>query len=271
MFLFITSIRHPYNCFSYKRVECLLENTLRSVCNQSSFRYKVLVVCNQIPTIEIYESVEFLVVDFPPPSKLNQPQTGMKAIRMDRGCKYMAGLAYARRFDPSFIMFFDADDYISNRIVDHVDSQPEEYAWYIDRGYQYQFGDTRLSQVLNFNLHCGTSLIYPYSMLDVPAELADTPSISSIIQHSDNNFLNYILGSHRAAVSVFQSKGFAFKPLPFFGAIWTLGNGENHSGKFGSPGELPITQAIRTEFAFDPQAIPKNLPFDQNSRESQLY
>ncbi|GMR06227.1 MAG: glycosyltransferase family A protein [Gammaproteobacteria bacterium] len=255
MFLFITSLRHPTNCHSYERVGHLLENTLRSVCNQSSDCFKVLVVCNQIPDINVNQCVEFLEVDFPAPSSLNQPQTGMAAIRIDRGSKYMAGLIYARRYQPAFVMFFDADDYISNRIVEHVDSQPDRCGWYIDRGYRYQFGDTQLSHLSDFHHHCGTGIIYPYSTLDIPAKLTEKPTILSIQAHTEEKYLKNILGSHRAAVGFHQSRGYIFKPLPFTGAIWVLGNGENHSGSCGNPGDIPITEEISAEFAFEP-ALP---------------
>lgn len=251
MFLFITSLRHPTNCHSYERVGRLLENTLRSVCNQSSDCFKVLVVCNQVPEISVNQNVEFLEVDFPPPSSLSQPQTGMEAIRIDRGSKYMAALVHARQSQPSFVMFFDADDYISNRIVDYVDNQPDSCGWYINTGYRYQYGDTHLSHQPDFYQQCGTSLIYPYSMLDVPSKLIGNPGLANIKLHTDEKYLKYILGSHRIAVKIHQSQGHSFRPLPFAGAIWILGNGENHSGKNGKSGDLPVTDEIRNEFSFD--------------------
>ena len=252
MFIFITSLRHPKNCNSYERVGDLLENTLQSVCQQTSDRFIVLVVCNKVPRINVNPNVEFLEVDFPAPSALTHPQTGMEAIRIDRGCKYMAGLVYARRYDPCSVMFFDADDYISNKIVEHVESQPERCGWYIENGYQYQFGDTHLSYLPRFHHHCGTSLIYPYAMLDVPAKLDGKPDMSSIQSHTEETYLTNILGSHRAAVVFHQAKGFTFKPMPFPAAIWMLGNGENHSGRKGISGNIPITAKIRDEFSFYP-------------------
>lgn len=255
MFYFITSLRHPGNCNSYDRVSFLLENTLRSVCKQTSENFKVLVVCNKIPAINVNKSVEFLEVDFPAPSSLNRAQTGMEAIRSDRGYKYMAGLIYIRPYNPSYVMFFDADDFISNRIVEFVTQQKEKCGWYIETGYQFQTGDTHLSSMSNFHHHCGTSLIYPYSMLEIPSGLAGEVNLSSIKRYSDENYLKNVLGSHRAAVMIHQSWGYSFRPLPFPCAIWILGTGENHSGKNGHPGDIAISNEISNEFSFFPAEI----------------
>ena len=252
MFIFITSLRHPNNCNSYERIGYLLKKTLQSVCNQTNDNFKVLVVCNELPNIEVSPQVEFLVVEFPAPSKLTKPETGMGAIRIDRGSKYMAGLVFAHRYNPSFVMFFDADDYVSSQIVNHVSSHPVRSGWFVKTGYQYKYGDSCLSRLDEFHQHCGTSLIYPYDLLEVPAELTGNSSFLSIQKHTDEKYLTLILGSHRLSVMVHRSQGHIFQPLPFTGAIWTLGNGENHSGIKGRPGTIPITDEIRDEFSFYP-------------------
>ncbi|MCK5361144.1 MAG: glycosyltransferase family 2 protein [Gammaproteobacteria bacterium] len=255
MFIFITSLKHPKNCYSYERVGYLLDKTLQSVCQQTDIDFKVLVVCNQIPDIKVSQHVEFIEVDFPAPSHLDHPHTGMDAIRVDRGSKYMAGLIYARRYDPLFIMFFDADDFISNQIVEFVAGQTVQSGWYIDSGYQYQFGDSRLTHLPDFYFHCGTSLIYPYRMLDIPEAIIKNPDFLSIQQHTDGKYLKHVLGSHRLSVSIHQSQGHAFNPVPFPAAIWMLGNGENHSGKKGKLGDLPINKEICDEFSFYPEQL----------------
>ena len=218
-------------------------------------RFRVLVVCNRVPDIDANPQVEYLKVDFPAPSYSNRPETGMEAIRVDRGCKYLVGLIQARRYQPSHVMFFDADDLISDRIANFVGDGHDPDGWYIETGYQYCVGDTKLSIQSDFHRHCGSSLIYSYDMLDLPPELDENADMPSIIRHADEKVLKYVLGSHRVAIRFFQSQGFTFRPLPFVGAIWVLGNGENHSGKKGKPGEVPITDGIRDEFSFDPQKL----------------
>lgn len=70
MLVFITSVVHPDNCFSYERVWQLLNNTLYSVCSQLDQDFRVIVVCNQrLPLVHHAELInrytEFIVVDFP--------------------------------------------------------------------------------------------------------------------------------------------------------------------------------------------------------------
>ena len=113
MLAFITSVRHPLNSNSYPRVIQLLDRTLSSVCRQTDRDFQVVVVCNEIPDLSSRDNVHFTKVDFPPPNRNASAETGLDAIRLDRGTKYFVGLLYAARFEPSHVMFFDADDYLS--------------------------------------------------------------------------------------------------------------------------------------------------------------
>ncbi len=71
MIVFITSLRHPANAHSYPRVLHLLEDTLRSVCNQTTDNFRVIVVCNEIPTLSFsHPNISFVAVPFPPGATL---------------------------------------------------------------------------------------------------------------------------------------------------------------------------------------------------------
>ncbi|MDH3377678.1 MAG: glycosyltransferase family 2 protein [Gammaproteobacteria bacterium] len=256
MLVFITSIRHPRNCNSYDRVVQLLDQTLNSVCAQTSINYHVVVVANKTPDLVDRKNVHFVEVTFPPPSELEQPNTGMQAIRVDRGSKYVVGLIYAKRFMPDYIMFFDADDYISRRIVEFVEQNPTEDGWYFEHGYRYKYGSDKVTLLDEFNKACGTSHIIRYSLFEIPKELTVGSPLSSIEDKIDSRYLNFTLGSHRFARRQFREIGVTLSALPFPGAVWVLGNGENHSGKKGRPGDLPLTDRIREEFTlYEPATI----------------
>ena len=146
MLVFITSIRHPWNCNSYTRVGKLALLAIQSVCNQTGSMFEVVVVCNRIPQEPFPDNVHFLEVGFPPPSPVKAPTTGMRAIRLDRGSKYVAGVAYARRFSPSHIMFFDVDDLVSNRLSEFVNQADSTTGWIMPRGYKLRYGSDYLAQ-----------------------------------------------------------------------------------------------------------------------------
>ena len=59
-----------------------------------------------------------------------------------------------------------------------------------------------------------------------------------------------MLGSHRMTASMLAKNGVILNPLPFHGAIWVKGTGENHSGESGANGSVPVDDAMRNEFAF---------------------
>lgn len=70
MLVFMTSVVHPDNCYSYEKIWQLLNNTLYSVCSQLDQNFRVIVVCNQqLPLFHHAELInrytEFIVVDFP--------------------------------------------------------------------------------------------------------------------------------------------------------------------------------------------------------------
>ena len=250
MLVFITSIRHPRNSNSYLRVIRLLEQSLASVCAQTRPDFRVVVVCNEVPRLSERDRVDYVEVDFPPPSDLQKPTTGMSAIRIDRGAKYTVGLIHARQYSPDYIMFFDADDYISNRIVAFVKNYPRVHGWYFEQGYSYKQGSNRIELIDNFYKLCGTSHIFNQSLFDLPAALSVHSPLDSILSAIDPQYLNNMMGSHRVSRLIYSSRGFDLDRLPFPGAVWVLGNGENHSGLGGNSGNIPLTQDMIDEFQF---------------------
>ena len=70
MLVFVTSVVHPDNCYSYEKIWQLLNNTLYSVCSQQDQDFRVIVICGkQMPLFHHAELInrhtEFIVVDFP--------------------------------------------------------------------------------------------------------------------------------------------------------------------------------------------------------------
>jgi hypothetical protein len=249
LLLFLTSVRHPHNCRSYRRVSDLLSMTLASVCRQDDDRFVVVVVCNLEPEYGSGDGVHYLCVDFPPPSELSRPNTGMEAIRVDRGAKYVAGLAFARRFRPSHVMFFDADDLVSRKLCGFVQARSTCPGWYLDIGYQYELGRKSMSPLAGFHKHCGTSLIVRHDLIDIDPRLTEASRLDEILRRTDTKYLKYVLGSHRLAVHHHRRSGHPLAALPFPGAVWVLGTGENHSGRSAPPGTVPLTPELIDEFS----------------------
>jgi hypothetical protein len=260
--VFLTSIRHPLNSNSYDRVLALLENTLRSIRAQSDPEWRAIVVCNERPERPFDDPrVVYLPVAFPPPSDVAHACIGMDALRLDRGCKYLVGLAHAARFAPDHVMFFDADDFVSNRVAAFANAHAAAAGWYIPQGYVYDEELALFGRLDNFHLICGTSHIVRYDALPMPEGVRDDATQEWILEHVAHRFLFETLGSHRWLVEDLAARGHVLEPMPFRAALYFIGNGENHTARIVATAlwaggedqleqlDLDEARAIRAEFA----------------------
>lgn len=257
MIAFITSVRHPNNSTNYKKVEYLLERTLKSVCGQKDQDYCVIVVCNKVPTsFSSSEKVHFVQVDFPPPSLLQEARIEIPAILKDKSTKYVVGLIKAKEYNPDYVMFFDADDLIHCGISEYANANVHGNGWFINNGFVYRDGGLLISEVANFHQLCGTSNILKFDLICPPKELTLAVSQEKILDAIDNDFLYKILAGHRSTVSWFKERGAELKPYPFVAAIWVTNTGENHSGVnfFGRP--RFISSDIIRNFNFEIPSAP---------------
>lgn len=229
MLAFVTSLRHPQNSADYGRVELLLEQTLASVAAQQGDNFVIIVVGNKRPAFELPRRTHFVEVDFPAPAPPTGPRTDRDAFVWDKGTKIGAGLVAAREFAPDYVMIFDADDYVSNRLAAFVASAPRSPGWVITRGWMYSYTREVAKPIERFNRTCGTSFIMSFEAYAVP-EL-QIGSGQREIADAFGDRLYSVLGAHRNAREWFTEHSFAPADLPFRGAVYNVDTGENHSGK----------------------------------------
>ena len=238
MFTFITSVRHPKNSFYYERVWDLLRDTLFSVCSQTDKDFRVIVVCNRIlddfsDNHRIKDHVEFVEVGFDSPSLADGPVTGVPACNYDRGLKFVVGLIAAEKYDPEYVMFFDADDFISDKIVSSVKDMPGRMGWWFDRGVYVQ--NYKITHRVGFRETCGTSHILNYRTLITDISM-DKLSVESSAKDIRDNvhpfFLKGVLGCHMNYETYFFNCYDSLEKWPnVTAAAYNMGTGENHSGK----------------------------------------
>lgn len=248
MIVFITSVRHPHNCNQYQKVLSLLNGSLRSVCGQEDNDFRVICVCNERPEIAFKDArIEYLVVNFPPPSTLANAQTGLGAVRHDKGAKYAVGLLHAKKLNPEYVMFFDADDFIHRDIAGYCNQRPGENGWYVENGFVY-WGGMLYSPLELFYKWCGTCNILNYNLIELPVHLTPSSTFDEIISFTDNWFLTRILGAHPFTVDYFADRGHPLAPLPFPGAVYARETGENHSGIFIGNRPKILTKNLANDF-----------------------
>jgi len=213
MLVFIIPVKSAQVSGSWGNFSKLFERTLKSVSNQTSNNFKIVVVCHEKPETNFtHKNLEFIQISFSPP-KLhpsdNEKNNAMK--EEDKSKKILAGAEHAKKYNPDYVMVVDADDCISNKIVAFVDKNmgEKEVGWHFNKGYLYREGDKFITlNKKNFNTLCGTCIIVK------PAYIEDI-------------FINktHLLYVHKTTK---LKNGASLKPLPIPGAIYSVGNGENH-------------------------------------------
>ena len=264
MIVFITSIKHPLNCNFYDRVLTLAEQTLWSVCNQSLGAFRVIVVCNQVPALSgLHRNIQFVQVNFPPPSHQASSHIAVEEVRLDKGSKYLIGLLHARKFNPSHIMFFDCDDFISNRIARYVSENSYGNGWFVNSGYVYDARERKFFALdEGFQTKCGTCYIVRAALFEVPLDFPTSASQASILAHFGNAYVCQLLGSHRYLHDYLSGKGVLLKPLPFKGVVYHAGHGENWSRNFDFARRLSkveLTDDLRREFNLSAEGVPPQM------------
>ncbi|MFE1748809.1 hypothetical protein [Coleofasciculus sp. H7-2] len=155
-------------------------------------------------------------------------------------------------------MIVDVDDCVSKHLAEFVSQHSQSNGWYVDKGYVYQDGNRFIYyKKYAFNRSCGTCRIVRYNLYDLPEKMEDA-NLTSLI-HLDYHKLTEI------------KQGVRLKQLPFEGAVYIIGNGENiyqagFDTFFGA--KVGITLSIRSRIreAFNYRLLTKSI-----RREFGLY
>lgn len=242
---FVTSVRHPINSSDYSRVEELLRTTLASWSRQDHPGWLGVVVGNRQPSVELPRGVEFLQVDFEPPSQLRGPRTGIPAVLKDKGTKLAVGLDVARTRGATHIMFVDADDFISRRLASYVAAHKDEPGWTITHGWRYNSKRRALREHAgDFHLQCGSSHLVRADLYPRP-ELPARPTQSDLYAGYGDKLERWI-GSH-----MHIHDDLTLAELPFHGAIYQVGTTETHSGNGMGGWGRPVPASVAEEFGVE--------------------
>jgi hypothetical protein len=230
MLAFIIPVKHPARSNSYEVTLDLLRRTLDSVEAQTDPRFAVVVVCNERPAWGSDNARRmFVEVDFPPAAPPAERGQMHSWGFLDKGAKLAVGLLHARRFNPTHVMFVDADDFVSRRLASYVAANPAAPGWYVDEGlfYSKQF---KVAEVLEkFWSLCGTSHILRADLVPVDLDLAAAVSPPAVVQALGQFYVERVLGCHLDFKPHVAKMGVELSPLPFHGAVWQADTGENSS------------------------------------------
>jgi hypothetical protein len=211
---FVVPLQSPDSSKDWKSVEKLCQRTLRSICSQTCSDFKVILVCNKAPR-NIIQLAGLQVVEetFPIPGPTSAERMNDKWLKVKRG------LVEARQNGPGYIMICDADDCVSNQLAEFCERSPRCAGWSLDRAFIHDEGSSWLFLRDGFARLCGTSAM-------VWAEPHELPS--SMDDPIDRYFL--LCHGHGVISDFLSSVGRPLAPLPFPGAVYCTGTGENDSG-----------------------------------------
>jgi hypothetical protein len=213
MLIFIVPLKSKEVSKSWANTCQLLERSLYSICNQTDLRFKVIVVCSTRPEIQFdHPNIEYLEVDFDVPKTYSEKE-------LDKGRKVVRGLLYARDFSPSHIMVVDADDCISCNLVKYVNENSNASGWVLNNGYVYQEDSHFIYyRKSHFYSWCGTCNIIKFDACPLP---------DKDVKFSEDIALYYSGKNHANIKEDLKKQGYLLEALPFVGAVYIIGNGEN--------------------------------------------
>jgi hypothetical protein len=213
---FVIPLKSQKISSNWNQVSNILERTLRSIYNQSSDEYRVLVVCNEIPELKQIHAkgdskTEFFQVDY------GDLPTTIREKDSDKSRKIWAGInVLILDENISHIMILDADDLVSSSLVEFVCSHKSSNGWFMNSGFEYPEGK-KIVYYRSYGIHyrTGSSHIIRKDILkryaDVPFDLVDI------------EFLY-----HQNIRSEMISSNTPLEPFPFPGIVYVVEHGENH-------------------------------------------
>ena len=212
MLVFIIPVKSKQVSKDWSLVCKLFERTLRSVCNQTSSEFKVIVVCHELPDINFtHPHVTYFQVNF------DIPDEDYLSKEKDKMHKMLVGLNIVQDFAPSHIMFVDADDCISKKIAQFVIENYSFNGWFLNSGYEYREDiKSLIVRNKNFHIRTNTSHIIKNKLLEpyINMNINDIKPENCILYHIDT-------------AKILKNQGNPLVALPFKGAVYITDNGEN--------------------------------------------
>ena len=228
-------------------IESLFNRTLKSIYNQSVDDFRIIVACHEIPAIStpIDSRLEFLQADYKPPKMAGDitMDKSQEHIRLsDKGAKkdMLANKLY--EYGGGYVMFVDADDLISRRLVEYVLRDGHKYGYIIKKGYEYNYQSSMIKYEFWFHRICGSSLILNLSKEDLATHKG--------IKNSTSAYTKLMSRGHYYVNENSRKLRRPLKTLPFFGAMYVINTGENESQMFDNIGwKRKIMRLVIPEFA----------------------
>ncbi|MBU3017173.1 hypothetical protein KO519_05605 [Paraglaciecola agarilytica] len=282
MVVFLTPLAHPNSVKNIRQIERLLDITCHSLLSQTDQDFRLVVICNEIPSINFTQNskVIFHLVKFPPlkTDRLNKIQVNdpdYKLFMRDKGVRLLSGLLFSQQFNPDYIFPLDYDDWLNINIVDHLHRSTKSPVWYVEGGYTVNFKIKEYKRRHGMLRYCGSVFAFENNFL---LELANINSKTlldaystkeELISATSDQFVEDILGNHVFGYYHFSRLGLPPRPFPFRAMAWVTETGANVSKTPGGIDGIPINSNFCKLFGLPKPLINQtNVPIIPKIREA---
>lgn len=212
-FSFAIPLRSRATAHDWNRVCQLLNHTLLSVLQQDDPDFSVLLACHEAPDIPVVANprVTVFLADSAIPTTFAEQMA-------DKGRKTRICAAAHKARGGGYLMFLDADDMVSRKLVSYVRAHPPKFGYVITKGYYYDSKTGEYHRLVPFDKRCGSGAIFRFSVDDLP----DDPN-------DPRETISDQFRSHMKWREVAQRLGRRLEPLGFPGAVHVVETGENVS------------------------------------------
>lgn len=159
----------------------LLNNTIRSILNQSVNNYKVFVVYSDEPTIQLkHDNLSYIKAPFPfwefdqvslaNPGKFPSNSRRLAERRFDKGRKILWGCKFAVEQGCTYLMSVDSDDLVSNKLVAYLEEKSNDNVagWYVPKGYVFNTQTGKMNRQHSFHHLNGSTHIVRSNLIPIP-------------------------------------------------------------------------------------------------------
>jgi hypothetical protein len=136
---------------------------------------------------------------------------------IDKWTKLAHGLVVTRSLQPDFVMLMDADDLVSCRLAAFANANKTSNGWIFRKGYFWRQGARWMQYTDQFN--CGTNAIVSSRLIKFPMDVVPASIQECVI----------LKNGHMTIEQALREQGTPLEPLPFPGAVWFFGHGDNWS------------------------------------------
>lgn len=203
----------------------LLQNTITSLLQQKSVEFFAYVVYTDEPENRIlHDHVKYIAfplrfleydeIDMGNPGVFVPNKQRLVERRFDKGRKIIFGCQCAKEDGCSYLMSVDADDLISNKLVEYIEkhnNQDTLAGWYIPKGYVLNSMNKKLYRQYKMHLFNGSTHI-------LRADLVPIPDFKSL----DWQNYNWFVSHGWTKVRLKEQLGVELLPIPFYAVIYVV-------------------------------------------------